>query len=166
MRRRNVTSLATGWSKAAAFFIVLVMPRMLRTSNRVIRSRPGQLLAWLAVGLLLLQMWGGAGFLMRLVAAEDSFALLSLQYLCTGQPADTSTDSVPVKDSKAGDHVHCLLCPDHVAPFLPIVLCVLLLSLAWCRAATIFQRAFFLVRQSWNASRSRAPPMTGFAALA
>src|SRR5260221_1454403 len=119
-----------GWQNAAALPIVRAMSRVPETSNRLIRSRWGQALAWLAVSLLLLQMWGGASFLMRLVAAEDSFALASLQFLCTGLPtaapfADTGglaskragDERSPADGSQALGHAHCLLCPDHVTLF-------------------------------------------------
>jgi hypothetical protein len=152
------------------------MSHMSSNSTRRVRSGPGQALAWLAIGLLLLQMWGGPAFLMRLVAAEDSFTLLSLQYLCTGLPGDDAAvdvagrvagnDGIPVNDRKPVDHIHCLLCPDHVAPFLPIAAPALIRAMAWAWVAAIDLRTVFLVRYNWNVSRSRAPPMTVPGAMA
>ncbi|HWT96935.1 MAG TPA: DUF2946 family protein [Terriglobales bacterium] len=130
-----------------------------RSGNRLILRAPGQILAWAAAILFLIQTLGGAAFLARQFAPGDDFAQLALQYLCTG-----SGISQPGKDGKQqapamAGHDHCLLCQAGwlpVAPVQPLLLTVTLTAIILTLAGySIVARP----QATTLAHRSRAPPL-------
>jgi hypothetical protein len=135
-------------------------PRRL-PGNRLIQHVPGQILAWTAAILFLIQTLGGAAFLARQFSPGDDFAQLALQYLCTGDGIGRAgkTDGQGRQDPAVLGHDHCLLCQAGWLPATPpqqilliVTLAAIILTLAWhASRATPQIRAL--------AHRCRAPPL-------
>lgn len=141
------------------------------SGNRLIHHVPGQILAWAAAILFLIQTLGGAAFLARQFSPDDDFAQLALQYLCTGsgisqasKPPSGKTQAGKTGDQSRQDpamagHDHCLLCQAGwlpAAPVQPVLLIIaltaIILTLAWRSGSVVAQTAAL-------AHRSRAPPL-------
>jgi hypothetical protein len=129
------------------------------SGNRLIHRVPGQILAWTAAILFLIQTLGGAAFLARQFDPGDDFAQLALQYLCTGNGITPSGKDGHHQDPVMAGHDHCLLCQAGwlpVAPVQPLLLIVILTAIT----LTLAGQSNIVRRQAAAlAHRSRAPPL-------
>jgi len=131
------------------------------SGNRLIRRAPGQILAWAAAILFLIQTLGGAAFLARQFSPGDDFAQLALQYLCTGsgitQPGKDGGRTLP--DPAMAGHDHCLLCQAGWLPVAPAQPLLLVIALAAITLTLIWRSGTITAQVSALAHRSRAPPL-------
>jgi hypothetical protein len=140
------------------------MLRTRSTEKRRIPSIPGQILAWLALSLLLLQMWGGPATFISLLAKDDLFAVLALKYLCSGDNAGEAASRANTGQPLPGDaslagHHHCVLCQGGVSPLLPPLLGAVFFILS-AIALPRLRRWGLPARQVLRFLRhSRAPPL-------